>query len=434
MILKSKTCLYLSVLQFCLGLSDCSAIDLGNPCDPASKTYLESLFLKEILGDHTPHCGFKYTGTAVIFSNFQSADIVIGQPNFETNSSTPLSGASLNQPGPVTVSGNQLYISDSRNHRILGYHQIPTLNGSTADFVIGQTDLVSSNLANPPTATSFSFQWSITSSNNRFFVADATNNRHLIYNSLPTTNVAADVVLGISNFTTVGAGTCSNTDLSSSEGVSSANGKLFIADEGHHRVLIWNTVPTSNYTPADIVLGQADFTSCNPNRGGPTPTASSLSTPGGVWTDGTKLFVADSNNGRVLIWNSIPTTNGQPADLVLGQSSMESAVSTTTAGGLFVGGVYNVFSTGVQLIIGDANNHRVLIWNSIPTTNGQPADTVLGQSNFINNAANDDAQTGVAGVTPTSRTLYSPYGVYLAGKQLFVSDFENNRVLIFKGK
>lgn len=86
------------------------------------------------------------------------------------------------------------------------------------------------------------------------------------------------------------------------------------------------------------------------------------------------------------------------------------------------------------MVIGDGYNHRVLIWNTIPTTNGQPADTVLGQSNFTNNTPNDDGQTGVAGVTPTARTLFYPYGVYMVGKLLFVSDFDNNRILIFKGK
>lgn len=434
MFLKSKTYFCLNALFVFLGLNGCSSFEWGNPCDPASKTYWETIFLKVNLRDITPHCNGLTTRTAVLFSNFQNADIVIGQPNFQTNTLAPVSGVSLNQLGPVTVSGNKLYISDSRNHRILGYLQIPNMNGATADFVIGQPDFVSSSLANPPSATSFSSLWSITSSNDRLFVADTSNNRQLIYNSLPTANVAADVVLGVSNFTTAGSGTCSNTDLSGSEGVSTANGKLFVADEGNHRVLIWNSIPSSNYTPADIVLGQADFTSCSPNRGGPTATASSLSTPGGVWTDGTRLFVADSFNGRVLVWNTIPTTNGQPANLVLGQSSMESNVSATTAGGFSVGGVYNVFSNGVQLFIGDGYNHRVLIWDSMPTENGQPADKVLGQSNFTNNMPNDDAQTGVAGSNPTARTLFSPFGISLAGKQLFVSDFDNNRVLIFNGK
>lgn len=373
--------------------------------------------------------------TGVIFSNFQNADIVIGQPDFATRTNTPATRERLNQPGPVTISGNKLYISDSRNHRILGYHQIPATNGVTADFVIGQPDFISSGLVNPPTATSFSSLWSVASSNEKLFAADVSNNRLLIYNSLPaTTNVSADVVLGVSNFTTIGNTACSNSDLFGSEGVSVANGKLFVSDETHHRILIWNTIPTSHYTPADIVLGQADFTSCTANRGGPTPTASTLSTPGGVWSDGTRLFVADSNNARVLIWNTIPTTNGQPADLVLGQTSMESAVSAATSSNFLIGGVYNVFSNGTQLIVGDGYNHRVLIWDSLPTVNGQSADKVLGQSNFTNNAGNDDTQIGVAGASPTARTLAYPYGVYMVGNQLLVSDHDNSRILIFKGK
>lgn len=436
MFLKSKTFFCISTLLVFFSSSKCSSNEWGNPCDPKGKTYWETLLLIGSIGKSAPNCGFLISSTRglVNLSNFQNADLVIGQPDFVTKTLAPVSGASLNQPGPVTVSGNKLYISDSRNHRILGYLQIPNMNGVTADFVIGQLDFVSSSLANPPTANSYSSLWSIASSSNRLFVSDTVNNRQLIYNTLPTSNVAADVVLGVSNFTTAGPGTCSNVDLSSSEGVSTANGKLFVADEGHHRVLIWNTIPTSNYTPPDIVLGQADFNSCNSNRGGPTPTASSLATPGGVWSDGTRLFVADSSNGRVLVWNTIPTTNGQPADLVLGQANMESNVSATTASGFSVGGVYNLFSNGVQLFIGDGYNNRVLIWDSMPTVNGQPADKVLGQSNFTNNMSNDDGQTGVAGLNPTARTLSYPYGVYLSGKQLFVSDFDNNRVLIFNGK
>jgi hypothetical protein len=70
--------------------------------------------------------------------------------------------------------------------------------------------------------------------------------------------------------------------------------------------------------PADIVLGQADFTHAVVTD---PPTASSLRGPQGVWIQDGKLFVADSQDYRILIWNTIPTSNNQPADLVLGQSS-----------------------------------------------------------------------------------------------------------------
>ena len=45
----------------------------------------------------------------------------------------------------------------------------------------------------------------------------------------------------------------------------------------------------------------------------------SFRAPQGVWVQNGKLFVADTGNNRVMIWNSIPSKNNQPADLVLGQ-------------------------------------------------------------------------------------------------------------------
>jgi hypothetical protein len=51
----------------------------------------------------------------------------------------------------------------------------------------------------------------------------------------------------------------------------------------------------------------------------------------GVYTDGNKLFVADILNQRVLIFNSIPTSNGASADVVVGQPNFTSNSSGTTA-------------------------------------------------------------------------------------------------------
>ena len=41
--------------------------------------------------------------------------------------------------------------------------------------------------------------------------------------------------------------------------------------------------------------------------------------PTAVATDGRNLAVADTANNRVLLWKSIPTQIGQPADIVVGQ-------------------------------------------------------------------------------------------------------------------
>ena len=34
---------------------------------------------------------------------------------------------------------------------------------------------------------------------------------------------------------------------------------MYISDMGNNRVLIYNSIPTTNYAPADVVIGQKDF-------------------------------------------------------------------------------------------------------------------------------------------------------------------------------
>ena len=92
---------------------------------------------------------------------------------------------------------------------------------------------------------------------------------------------------------------------------------LLLADTRNNRILIWNHLPTSN-EPPDIVLGQEDFYSNEPGT-----SRSKLRWPVSVATDGKRVIVADTYNNRILIWNSFPTRNGQPADIVLGQDSFE---------------------------------------------------------------------------------------------------------------
>ena len=224
-------------------------------------------------------------------------------------------------------------------------------------------------------------------------------------------------------------------------------GKLIVADSNNNRVLIWNTIPTTNGAPADVVLGQGDFThntANDDNQDGvadAAPTARTLYYPSGIWSDGTRLIVADGNNNRILIWNTFPTSNFAPADVVLGQGDFTHSThnddnqdgvadATPTARTLYY--PYFLDSNGTQLFVTDSDNNRVLIWNSIPTVSFTPANGVLGQGDFTHNAANDDNQDGVADAAPTARTLFFPAGVHIFGKTLIIADYDNYRYLIYK--
>src|SRR5262249_8678624 len=134
-------------------------------------------------------------------------------------------------------------------------------------------------------------------------------------------------------------GCASATVLGGVGGIAFANNTLFVTDANrpgllpiNNRVLIYNNVSGSfpavdtQLPPvgtvrcsvcggaANLVVGQPNFSNTAIN-----PTQAGMRVPTAVASDGTHLAVADTGNNRVLIWNSIPTANGRPADVVIGQ-------------------------------------------------------------------------------------------------------------------
>lgn len=95
---------------------------------------------------------------------------------------------------------------------------------------------------------------------------------------------------------------------------------LWVSDTGHHRLLGWRNLPTKDNQPADWVIGQPDFNHEGQNAKG-TPGRATLSVPTGICVCGEGLAVADAWNHRVLIWKKLPEDSNVPADLVLGQAN-----------------------------------------------------------------------------------------------------------------
>lgn len=358
------------------------------------------------------------------FKTGQAARLVIGQTTFtsqDPNSSDTILGAASG----LAYGGDTLFIVDSNrvgafpsNHRVLVYKgissQIPSptdeLNWTTkcpacvgkATLVLGQPDFTTTTESIPATQSSL---------------------------RLPTA-VATDGV------------------------------RLVIADTNHNRVMIWNRIPTINNQPADVVLGQDTFTTAG--LPGQTPTAKSMRGPQGVWIGNGKLFVADTQNNRVMIWNRIPTANGTPADVVLGVPNFTTFVQPDltqqqhdVSGSKLLNPVA-VSSDGTRLFITDLGYNRVLVWNTIPTSNGAAADFALGQPDLNSSVANygfkiegtDPAtakQTPVLCTTsngtdsnknPTyparcTATLNFPRFALASGNRLFVADGGNDRILIW---
>lgn len=387
-------------------------------------------------------------------------DFALGQPDTtrgvtsQPTSSTFMNGG-VTGPTSITSGGGRFVVSDY--YRVLVWDSPPAYNFDPATRVIGQPGFTT----NEPgidyrriSASTLGYPADVAVDGTRFVVADRGNNRVLVYplTALGTTNPAATVVLGqpddksfVPNFDQV---TPSAARLNGPGGVALASGHLVVADTENHRVLIWNNVPATSGAPADLVLGQADFAGHRPNRGRGDQNGDGFSdaaadgffAPTGVATDGTHLFVADRLNHRVLAWDTFPTTNGQAADRVIGQASFTDVLANRGLGGYSASpSGFNLptglFLSGTTLWVADTENNRVV---RIDDVNGSPTlGQVLGQADgstvgSFNYQPLASANAGLPITVPTTQSSVNrPRGVTVAGGRVYVSETASSRVHVF---
>jgi hypothetical protein len=135
-----------------------------------------------------------------------------------------------------------------------------------------------------------------------------------------------------------------------------------------------------------------------------------LDSPVDVWSDDHRLVVADTGNGRVLVWTTMPQTNGQPADVILGQGSGTLSSVDVPAG---------VTSNGTQLFVSDnvdGAGKGVLVWNTFPDQDNEPAYGLLGPGDDV------------------GRANFSAGGLLLVEDRLVLGQPDNNRYLIFQSQ
>ena len=263
-------------------------------------------------------------------------------------------------------------------------------------------------------------------------VCDTGHHRLLLWRTLPEHDGAdgapADRVIGQPDFASEGRnakGKPGPATLNVPTGVAVERDLLVVADAWNHRVLLWHHLPERSNTPADVVLGQAGFDQVEANRGRDHPDADTLHWPYGVSLVGRRLVVADTGNRRVLIWNRVPTENGTPADLVLGQRDFlcrdENAGGLTAPLGMRWPHAAATLGGGLQ--VADAGNSRILAWRQWPQESAALPDLVLGQKDFTAVEHNGGAYW------PDATTLNMPYGLTAHGDWLIAADTANSRLL-----
>jgi len=290
------------------------------------------------------------------------------------------SGNNLARPSGVAVDSSQnFYVSSETHNQVYEYTApVPLM---TADFL----NLMIGPGAQNPNAASLQFPMGLAlDALNNLYVADQANNRVLefIEGNSPATKVASGAggQIGLAhnapNFVDkIGQNAAGGIAVDAAS--DPPHRHLFVADTTNNRVLGWNDISTFvSAQPADIVFGQPDFFSYRCNNGvsggdlaglGPD----SLCGPERMAVDPKgNLYVADSANNRVLVYNTpFNAASGEPgagdtsADFVYGQAAAfttrtcnlngASATTLCNPSAVALDGAGNIY-------IADAANNRVL--------------------------------------------------------------------------
>lgn len=305
----------------------------------------------------------------------RGARVILGATDELLGLAQPVVPSATSMFGPrgvCTAPDGSLWVSDTGHHRVLGWHRTPTADNSPADILLGQPA----------------------------FDREGRNAR-----GSASTNTM-NVPTGITACGPDGRG-------------------LAVADAWNHRVLIWHRRPTQSHQAPDVVLGQADFDGGESNRGDDPPTASTLFWPYCVSWDGGRLWVADTGNRRVLMWDGLPQRHGEAATRVLGQPDFaqrdENGGSEPTAASMRWPHAISFPNGG--LCVADAGNNRLMLWRQVPEANNQPCDLLVGQSDASHVEHNQ------ASYYPDAACLNMPYGATVAGDLLVVADTANSRLL-----
>jgi DNA-binding beta-propeller fold protein YncE len=362
---------------------------------------------------------------------------VLGQTNF-SGCSAAVTQSRMSLPTGLAFDSvnNRLFVADRSNHRVLVYNTTTITDGMNAANVLGQTLFTTAAAPNPPNQASMDlpFDVSFDAVNNRLFVADASNQRVLVYDTTTITNgMNATYLFGEGGSFTTWNIAMGPAWLSSPEGVAvdTANNLLFVSDSGHNRVVVFDIATITNGEASIAALGQPN----NSSGMAAATTQAGMSQPLGLTFDATnhRLFVMDYSNNRVLVFNTTTITTGMNAANVLGQANFTTATAATTQAGMNFPYYAAFDATNNRLLVGDKQNQRVLVFNTTTITDGMNASNLLGQYDSATSSATVVYTKALANNGPFAIGLNAVADVELdaVNHRLFVADTSNNRVLVY---
>ena len=241
-------------------------------------------------------------------------------------------------PGGTTTDGTNLYIADASNNTVrkivIATGVVTTLAGTA--LATGSTDATGG-------AARFYNPYGITTDGTNLYVADTINNtvRKIVIASGVVTTLAGSATLTGSTDATGTAALFSRP-----LGITTDGTNLYVVDYGNSTVRKIVIASGAVTTPA----GTATLTGSTDATG----TAARFNGPYGITTDGTNLYVADTNNStvrKIVIASGAVTTPAGTATLTGSTDATGTAARFNGPGG--------ITTDGTNLYVADTNNSTV---------------------------------------------------------------------------
>ena len=323
--------------------------------------------------------------------SFESGIVIacFEDPSSSNNVAQPPAGGGDNNGDEATPpSGNSKQDRDDEKNTGSWYdlsiyeyspsYSVATSNGKTGYGLNETGDILLSGYGfdNAGGANKLNHPVSISANYGKLAVTDRFNNRVLIWNTIPSSNTPPDLVLGQANFTTHNSGTGLNNMDFPGQVIITPDGKVLVADSDNNRVLVWTSFPASSGQSADYALPITNYV----NFGD--------SWPWGVWSDGTKVVVTATVAKAVLFWNSFPGPSTSP-DVVLTSSQVGTPRSILSDGNYVMLGDENANGP----CIGSNGTRSTHVWTSWPTSSRDPDACI---DNWLAGTIHDSKIYGIA--------------------------------------
>ena len=313
--------------------------------------------------------------------------------------------ARFNGPWGITTDGTNLFVADTANHTIrkivISTGVVTTIAGSAG--IVGTTD-------GTGTVARFNVPCGIITDGTNLFVADTYNYtirkvQSLVGGSIQvrplnlTNTVTTIAGAALSTGTTDGIGTA--VRFNRPYGITTPDGiNLYIADANNStiRKMVISTGVVSTIAGSAGVTGSTDATGTAARFNGPT----------GITTDGTNLFVSDSNNYTI---RKIVLSTGD-VSTIAGSAGLFGSTNGTGTSARFYN-AYDLTTDGTNLYVADTSNHTIR--------------KIVISTGAVTTFAGGVAAGTADGIGSAARFFY-PYSLTTDGINLYVTDSGNSTI------